>query len=131
MAEKPAEGISVWLYRVIRDDQRLNDPSVRLSATELQLPPLPGGHDAPHALLPALGGQARDLDTEAKRPHHRVLLAGPGASMAQAALVPLPRVHLVRYDGCLAPHSHLRGAIIPTPRQQGMEDEEPDTASPR
>ena len=33
-----------------------------------------------------------------------------------AALVPLPRVHLVRYGGCLAPHSHLRGVIIPTPR---------------
>ena len=32
-----------------------------------------------------------------------------------AALVPLPRVHLGRYGGCLAPHSHLRGAIIPTP----------------
>src|SRR5262249_59175039 len=39
-------------------------------------------------------------------------------------LVPLPRVHLVRYGGCLAPHSHLRGAIIPTPRQQGMDEEE-------
>jgi hypothetical protein len=48
-----------------------------------------------------------------------------------AALVPLPRMHLVRYGGCLAPHSHLRGAIIPTPRQQGMEDEGPDTGSPR
>jgi Putative transposase len=36
-----------------------------------------------------------------------------------AALVPLPRVHLVRYGGCLASHSHLRRAIIPTPRQQG------------
>jgi hypothetical protein len=24
-----------------------------------------------------------------------------------AALVPLPRIHLVRYGGCLAPHSHL------------------------
>jgi Putative transposase/Transposase zinc-binding domain len=48
-----------------------------------------------------------------------------------AALVPLPRVHLVRYGGCLAPHSHLRGAIIPTPRQQGVEDEEAtDTAPP-
>ena len=32
-----------------------------------------------------------------------------------AALVPLPRVHLVRYGSCPAPHSHLRGAIIPTP----------------
>lgn len=48
-----------------------------------------------------------------------------------AALVPLPRVHLVRYGGCLAPHSHLRSAITPTPRQQGVEDEEPDTGSPR
>jgi hypothetical protein len=48
-----------------------------------------------------------------------------------AALVPLPRVHLVRYGGCLAPHSHLRGAIIPTPRQQGVEEQEDSPASPR
>src|SRR5215468_4212463 len=48
-----------------------------------------------------------------------------------AALVPLPRVHLVRYGGCLASHSHLRGAIIPTPRQQGLEEQEGRTASPR
>jgi hypothetical protein len=47
-----------------------------------------------------------------------------------AALVPLPRVHLVRYGGCLAPHSPLRGAIIPTPRQQGVEEQEDRTASP-
>jgi len=46
-----------------------------------------------------------------------------------AALVPLPHVHLVRYGGCLAPHSHLRGSGIPTPRQQGV-DEETDTRSP-
>jgi hypothetical protein len=48
-----------------------------------------------------------------------------------AALVPLPRVHLVRYGGCLAPHSHLRGAIIPTLRQQGVDEGETDTGSPR
>src|SRR5262245_59935496 len=48
-----------------------------------------------------------------------------------AALVPLPRMRLVRYGGCLAPHSHLREAIIPTPRQQGMTDEAPDVGSPR
>jgi hypothetical protein len=48
-----------------------------------------------------------------------------------AALVPLPRIHLVRYGGCLAPHSHLRGAIIPTPRQQGVDEEATDTRSPR
>ena len=34
-----------------------------------------------------------------------------------AAIVPLSRAHLVRYAGCLAPHSQLRGAITPTPRQ--------------
>src|SRR5262245_55929439 len=48
----------------------------------------------------------------------------------RAALVSLPRVHLVRDGGCLAPHSHLREAIIPTPRQQEMTDEEHDTGSP-
>ena len=36
-----------------------------------------------------------------------------------ATLVPPPRVHQVRYGGCLAPPSKLRGAIIPTRRQQG------------
>jgi Putative transposase len=48
-----------------------------------------------------------------------------------AALVPLPRMHLVRYGGCLAPHSGLRGAIIPTPRQQGVEEQEDRMAAPR
>jgi len=47
-----------------------------------------------------------------------------------AALVPLPRVHLVRYGGCLAPHSHLRGAIRPTPRQQGLDGEEAPPGTP-
>lgn len=41
MNEKPAEGISIWLYRVVRDEQRLNDPPVRLNANEIQLPALP------------------------------------------------------------------------------------------
>jgi hypothetical protein len=46
-----------------------------------------------------------------------------------AALVPLPRQHQVRYGGGLAPHSHLRAAIIPTPRQQGADEPEGSTAS--
>jgi hypothetical protein len=46
-----------------------------------------------------------------------------------AALVPLPRVHLVRYAGCLAPHSKLREAIIPTPRQQGVDGDEAKTGT--
>jgi hypothetical protein len=45
-----------------------------------------------------------------------------------AALVPWPRVHLVRYGGCLAPYSYLRGVIRPTLRQQGLDGEE---AQPR
>jgi hypothetical protein len=48
-----------------------------------------------------------------------------------AALGPLPCVHLVRYGGCLAPHSPLRGAIIPTVRQQGVDEAETDTGAPR
>src|SRR2546427_5058208 len=47
-----------------------------------------------------------------------------------AALVPLPHVHLVRYGGCLAPHSALREAIIPTLRQQGLDGEETKTGTP-
>jgi len=47
-----------------------------------------------------------------------------------AALVPLPRVHLVRYGGCLTPHSHLRGAIRPTPRQQGLDGTEAHPGTP-
>ena len=48
-----------------------------------------------------------------------------------AALVPRPHVHLVRYGGCLAPHSHLREAILPTPRQQGLDAPEVCPTSPR
>ncbi len=47
-----------------------------------------------------------------------------------AALGPLPRVHLVRDAGCFAPHSRLRTAIIPTPRQQGIDGEETKTGTP-
>ena len=32
--------------------------------------------------------------------------------------------------GCLAPHSKLREAIIPTPRQQGVDGEEAQTGTP-
>ena len=47
-----------------------------------------------------------------------------------AAIVPLPRAHLVRYAGCLAPHSKLRDAIIRTPRQQGVDGDEAKTGTP-
>jgi hypothetical protein len=47
-----------------------------------------------------------------------------------AALVPVPRVHLMRYAGCLAPHSTLRAAMTPTPRQQGVNGDETKTGTP-
>src|SRR5215468_4477094 len=47
-----------------------------------------------------------------------------------AALVPRPHVHLVRYSGCLAPHSHVRGSGIPTPRQQGLDGAEAHPRTP-
>jgi Putative transposase len=46
-----------------------------------------------------------------------------------SALVPLPRVHQVRYAGCLAAHRNLRGAITPTPSQRGIETQASPVAS--
>jgi hypothetical protein len=37
----PQQGVSVWLYRVIRDEQRLNTPPERLGPNQLRYPPLP------------------------------------------------------------------------------------------
>jgi hypothetical protein len=34
-----------------------------------------------------------------------------------AALVPRPRLHLIRFHGVLAPHAKLRAAIVPIPAQ--------------
>ena len=48
-----------------------------------------------------------------------------------AALVPWPRVHLTRYGGCLASHSTLREAVVPTPRHQGHEAAHVSLTSPR
>lgn len=35
------QGISVWLYRVVRDSERLNDPPERVGWGQLRTPPLP------------------------------------------------------------------------------------------
>jgi hypothetical protein len=62
MNEKPAEGLSVWLYRIIRDDQRLNDPPVRISPTELRPPPLP--LRLHYLMTPVTNEQTGDPETE-------------------------------------------------------------------
>lgn len=41
MKDNDFEGLSVWLYRVVRDETRLNDPPIVISHTEVQQPPLP------------------------------------------------------------------------------------------
>lgn len=41
MTEANVQGLSVWLYRVMRDDQRLNAPPERLSPLQSQPTPLP------------------------------------------------------------------------------------------
>ena len=38
-----------------------------------------------------------------------------------AALVPRPRLHLIRFHGVLAPHAKLRAAIVPIPSQATTE----------
>jgi hypothetical protein len=62
MNEKPAEGLSVWLYRIIRDEQRLNDPPVRISVSELQPPPLPVRLH--YLITPVTNQQTGDPETE-------------------------------------------------------------------
>jgi hypothetical protein len=36
-----------------------------------------------------------------------------------SALVPRPRLHLIRFHGVLAPHARLRAAIVPNSRPEG------------
>jgi hypothetical protein len=41
MTDNQIEGLSLWLYRVIRDEERLNAPPERISNNQLKDPPLP------------------------------------------------------------------------------------------
>lgn len=39
--EEVGEGVSLWLYRVVRDEERLNDLPTRIGPNQLRPPPLP------------------------------------------------------------------------------------------
>src|SRR6266545_1579907 len=41
MLNATVEGLSVWLYRVVRDEELLNAPSERIAPNLLRRPPLP------------------------------------------------------------------------------------------
>jgi hypothetical protein len=42
-------------------------------------------------------------------------------SSCGSALVPRPRLDLIRFHGVLAPNAKLRGKIIPSPAERGTE----------
>ena len=48
-----------------------------------------------------------------------------------AALVPRPRLHLIRFHGVLAPNAGLRAAIVPGPAQSAPADEDAHGAPAR
>ena len=48
-----------------------------------------------------------------------------------AALVPRPRLHLIRFHGVLAPNAGLRAAIVPGPAKSEPADEHAHGAPPR
>jgi hypothetical protein len=63
MIDRPAEGLSVWLYRVVRDDQRANDPPTRVDRERVMPPPLP--LRLHYLLTPVTGaGQANSPENE-------------------------------------------------------------------
>jgi hypothetical protein len=41
MFDKNIQGLSVWLYRVVRDPERMNDPAERIAWDQIKSPPLP------------------------------------------------------------------------------------------
>lgn len=63
-ANTPKEGISLWLYRVVRDEDRLNDPPARISATQLRPPPLPLRL---HYLVTPITSRANDGDPDTEQ----------------------------------------------------------------
>jgi hypothetical protein len=56
MAAKGEAGLSLWLYRIIRDDQRLNAPPERIAPDRVRLAPLPVRLH--YLVSPVLGGDA-------------------------------------------------------------------------
>jgi hypothetical protein len=93
MVAKPPEDLSVWLYCVIRDAQRLNDPPVSLSATEPQLLLLPLRLHYPMTTVTNRGTRAGD----------EAVYAGQGAAIISQPTHPTQHGFIGRI------HRHGRG----------------------
>jgi hypothetical protein len=64
MAGSGDEGLSLWLYRVIRDEERLNDLPTRIGPDQLRSPPLPVRL---HYLVTPLTNRDNDGDPETEQ----------------------------------------------------------------
>ena len=73
--------------------------------------------DIAHECPPAPAATAAPVFHVAGAPTHAVLEALLGKIITRilrlAALVPCPRLHLIRFHGVLAPHATLRKAVVP------------------
>ena len=69
---------------------------------------------AEHEPRRAGGAQAEDA---LSRRHEPLRDVAAGIMQRLAALVPRPRLHLIRFHEVLAPHAKLRAAIVPIPAQ--------------
>jgi hypothetical protein len=63
--------------------------------------------------LRLLGARASRSNAVTEEEIHAMLAEGSDAQRL-AALVPRPRLHLIRFHGVLAPHAKLRAAIVPS-----------------
>jgi len=61
------------------------------------------------------GAEAQEPDSRQHRPHRD---APQEIMQSLAALVPRPRLHLIRFHGMLTPNAKLRGAVIPQPARK-------------
>ena len=75
------------------------EPSLFIGAKRLNLRP---------------SAQSYDLDSGLRR-NHGVSVSPLEFMQRLAALVPRPRLHLIRFHGALVPNAKLRAAIVPTP----------------
>lgn len=64
MTDNNHEGVSIWLYRIVRDDMRLNDPPIRPTPLTLRQPPLPLRL---HYLVTPITSRANDGDPETEQ----------------------------------------------------------------
>jgi Pvc16 N-terminal domain len=64
MQDENHEGVSVWLYRIVRDESRLNDPPSRPTPTTIKQPPLPLRL---HYLVTPITSRAHDGDPETEQ----------------------------------------------------------------